>query len=208
MKTLSFAQARPLINESDVLLFRGKGLISRCIKHFTDSHYTHIGLASWVNGAGNSDSILEIVELKEFKGGRSTNLERMVKKYDARIDVLRPIPYFVSLKFNPETCEVELERKDFDGKLVTREMRRHSGRSYGYWTIFKILWNKLTGCSRTKMTQDNTDEPKILVCSSAVAYCFSKYGYDLVPNKGDGYNSPGDISRSTRLNYLFTLCNG
>jgi len=43
------------------------------------------------------------------------------------------------------------------------------------------------------------------VCSTTVAYAFNKSDYDLMNNRSDEWTEPGDVARSSRLSYLFTL---
>ena len=206
MKALSYTEGRSLIKDGDVLLFRGKGWISRIIGGITGSPYTHVGLANWVNNVH-----LECIHIREFKGGVASNLSILAKNFDCQIDVYRAIPHFTEMTFNMETKEVIITRKDFDGSKVADTFRGLLGQPYNYryiWNIFKYNMMGLRIFYNKNKTMENGEETLVPyhICSSGVAHAFSKNGYDLVYNRGDAYNNPGDLARSPRLNYLFTLC--
>ena len=210
------------INEGDILLFRGKGLISKLIGSSTQTPYSHVGIASWVNGSSNTkDGILECVEFREgslIAGilglsdggvGRSVNLYQEVKKNSGTIDVYRPDPYFFNYVFNKETKQFDLIKKRFDGKKVTSIMRQITGISYGWKRIFwiikhKLLLWKIFG-NFDYYINDDDEDIVYPVCSTSAAYCFNKPGYDLVKNKNHNATEPGHISTSGNLNYLATL---
>ena len=207
---LSYDDAERLITEGDVLIFRGQGWVSKLLGISGQSSYTHVAIASWVNGT--HDPILELIEMKEFKGGRSVNLRRQVEKNNCRIDVYRPVPFFSSLSYNEDSQEIEIKRVEFDGKLVTGTMRRTiSGMPYSWKRIWWLAKKSLVGFRLFFNLQDimNDEVQDIVhpVCSTAIAYSFSVHDFDLINNKSDEHSEPGDIARSGRLNYLFTLCN-
>jgi len=206
----SYEEIKPYINEGDVLLFRGTSIISKIIGAFSETNYSHVGVASWINGRANTkDGILEIVEFREMRGGRSVNLQIEVGKYSGQIDVYRPIIHFGKTVFNPITKKVKYTEKPFDGKAVTDTMRKLSGLDYSYkriWWIFKHkLWIwKILG-NRESLMKDDIEDLIWPVCSTSLAYAFNKNGFDLIRNRSDEYMEPGDIAKSPRLNYFFTL---
>lgn len=217
-----YEDIKKYINEGDVLLYRGQGLVSKLIGSSTETPYSHIGIASWVNGNSNTkDGILECVEFREGSllagmfglsgsgGGRSVNLHQEVKKFPGRIDVYRPDPIFFNYDFDEELKEFILSEKAFDGKKVSVIMRKMTGLPYGWkriWWMFrhKLLSYKLFG-NTDKLVCDRLDDIIYPVCSTAVAYAFNSNGYDLVNNRSDEWTEPGDIAKSTQLNYLGTL---
>ncbi len=125
---LPYKDIKAKINEGDVLLFRGRGWISTIIGSQTDTTYSHVAIASWSNGDANTDDgILECVEFREGYGGRAVSLENEVTRLPNQIDVYRPIPCFAKLIFNPATKEADFVKKDFNGRAVTRIMRKMTG---------------------------------------------------------------------------------
>jgi len=208
--TLCYKEAKHLIQEADVLLFRGRSLISYFIGRAGETSYTHVGVASWVNGARDPNSLLELVEFREAKGGRSTNLEVAVTEHPFEIDVYRPIPTWLKWEFDNESKTTTLISNSFNGKAVTRTMRKMTGLPYGYKRIWWMLKHKLVGWRLFYKVEDlMADEVQDVVypvCSTAVAYSFNVNGYDLIHNRSDEWTEPGQIAESARLSYLFTLC--
>ncbi len=219
---LTYQKAKPLINEADVLLFRGKGWVSFFIQKAAESPYSHVGVASWVNGRHNTkDGILDCVEFREGKGGRAVNLEIQVNNLPGQIDVYRPIPSVTQWKFCPnpnfivkQQAEVGQEpfillRNNLDAKQVTDTMRRMTGLPYGWKRIWWLAKHKMVGfrlfTDVNSLMCDTLEDVVYPVCSTTVAYAFNKAGFDLIHNKCDQWTEPGDIARSARLSYLFTL---
>ena len=204
------------IKEGDVLLFRGKSFISKMIGSSTETPYSHAAVASWVDGGANTpDGILECVEFREGSiltrggGGRSVNLHREVIKHSGNIDVYRPDPKFFTYTFDMTIKDFILTEKEFDGKAVTDIMRRMTGLPYGWrrlWWIFKHkLWLYKLFSDRNALISDELEDIVYPVCSTSIAYAFTKTGCDLVNNRSDNWTEPGDLAKSTQLNYLATL---
>ena len=204
---LSYVEAKELIQEGDILLFRGTGLISSFIKMAGEGEYSHIAVASRHNGTW------EAVEFREWYGGRTVNLENYIrecKKSKTEIDIYRPTNIFRSIKFDYKTREFLFIDKDFNGKIVTDCMRNLTGLPYSYrriWLIFKIKlfrWHILWDIK--KITNEiPTQEVIYPVCSTVLEHCFAIKGFPILKRKSDQFTEPSDFSRSPRLNYLFTL---
>ena len=205
-----YDEVENLIEEGDILLFRGQGWISKLLKISAESVHSHVAIASWHNGSSEFPPILECVEFKEGKGGRAVNLKRQVEYNDCLIDVFRPIPFMTTLKYDSDNSVVNVVREEFNGKLVTNTMRQLSGLPYGYKRIWWIAKHKMVGFrlfySKEDLVNDEIQDIIYPVCSTAIAHSFSKHGYDLIKNKSDEYTEPGHIALSPRLGYLFTLC--
>lgn len=214
---IKYDDALDYINEGDVLLFRGRGLISNLIQRAGDGNYSHVGLATWHNCVKRCEKgtpLLEVTEFSEGYGGRTTNLAVSYahKLKDSLIDVYRAPETLTKLKFDSGTRQTLPTVIPFDGKAVTNCMRRMTGLPYGWWRIWEIAKRKLAITRVWYTGYDNSDDLKKAdfahvypVCSSAVAACFSSIGYDLVANKADEWVEPSDVARSPLLNYLFTL---
>lgn len=206
---LPWFEAKPIINEGDVLLFRGQGWMSKVIGSQTQTPYSHVAVASWVNGDSNTlDGQLECVEFREWKGGRSINLYQAVLDNLNSIDVYRPVPYFSKLEFNPETKQTEIVRKEFNGKKVTRVMREMTGLPYGWKRIWWMTKHKMVFIRllpKENLADDKLKDIIYPVCSTSLAYAFSRNDFDLLCNRSDESMEPGHIAYSPRINYLFTI---
>lgn len=202
MVTKTFEEAEDLIEEGDILLFKGRGWGAFFLKRSAGGVYSHVGIASWCNG------LLECVEFTEGAGGRIVNLETYNKIDKRQIDVYRPIS--PRKKVTLEGDEIREEWVDFDGLAVTTCMRKLSGLPYGWRRIWWIAKHKLAGF-RLFYNPENTindeaeDEIVYPVCSTAAAHCFNSNGFDLIKNRSDEWTEPSSLSTSTSLAYLFTL---
>jgi len=218
----TYDEAKPLINEADVLLFRGGGLASKIIGIASESPYTHVAVASWVNGRSNTpDGILECVEFKEGSfiasffnksaggGGRTVNLGQRVSEQSGKIDVYRPVPRATKWVYNEENNTFDLHTTDLNPRQVTDTMRRMTGLPYGWRRIWWIAKHKLAAfrifSDVDSLIVDDLEDLIYPVCSTTVAYAFNKSDYDLMNNRSDEWTEPGDVARSSRLSYLFTL---
>lgn len=214
---IPFQEAISLLKEGDVLLFRGRGFISKIIGAASETPYSHVAIASFLNGV---DSIWMCVEFREGSpiaglfnknaagGGRLISLENVVKEYPSQIDVYRPIREFDKIVFNPTTHSTVSIRNQFNGKKVTNVMKKLTGLPYGWRRIWWMIKRKLIlfrWFSKQDLIIDDVKDIVYPVCSTAVAYAFNINGYDLIKNRSDEATEPGDIAKSARLNYLFTL---
>lgn len=205
-KHLNFQDAQALLREGDVLLFRGGGLFSFLIKRAGEGLYSHVGLASAVGT--NGGKMWECVEFREWKGGRSVNLLRYLQQHNSiHIDVYRPVSVIKKID-NITYNEIDII---FNAKTLTNHMRSLTGLPYGWNRIIYIMQKKipfLRGLYNIERSSDDDiiiDEAKGFICSTAVSYCFTKIGYDLLHNRSDLAMEPSDIARSPLLFYLFTI---
>ena len=206
---IPFTDAIPLLETGDVALFRGCSLLSWLISGYTDSKYTHVGLVK----RDEEERIVELVEFREFKGGRSSNLETAVKDASGRIDIYRPVDPFVTL--TPEwdaegNLQLTTDEIPFEGKRVVRALKILTGQPYG---MSRILWLWLRKAVFLRMlmsfvpekSEDVNAALECPVCSTSVAYVFNRSGYLLLNNKNPNLVEPGEIALSPHLQYLFTL---
>jgi hypothetical protein len=203
---IDFKDAKAYIQEADILLFRGKGWISKIIGTAGCGVHSHVAMASWHNG---DNALLECVEFYEKAGGRTINLETLNNNDDRMIDVYRVVDQKQVITFDPNDSSITHRTVDLDRKKVTNNLRKLTGLPYGWRRLLWIAKAKMVGFRLFFDYQDliNDDIVDVVypVCSSALAYSFSQTGFDLVPNKGDGWTEPADIARSGLINYLFTL---
>jgi hypothetical protein len=106
-----YRQARKHVRDSDLLLFRRRGLISIA----GQGDHSHAAKAAWW------DDDLFCLEVREWHGGRAVTLSSQVRRFAGRIDVYQS---------NPD------ERwPEYDRKKATQVMRRLAGCAYGYWGV-------------------------------------------------------------------------
>jgi len=207
---LSYKDAKPLIQEGDLLLYRGKAWYSFFIKHATRGNYSHIGLASWHNGTTNKPAILETIEFHGYRGGGSTlHMSNLFPKFSEQIDVYRTNPTFESIKYNLRTGCFDYTEIKFDGLAVTNTMRELTGLPYGWrriwWFIksYMLFWRFFYNLD--DLTSDEQRDIIYPVCSTAIAYSFSYNGFDLIREKSNEWTQPSDIAQSPMTNYLFSI---
>lgn len=176
------------IRDGDLLLFRGRGWVSRLIGVAGRSEYSHAAKAIWWAGD------LFCCEVRELKGGRAVTLESQVRRCPGRIDVFETNP--------------DARWSDYDRQSAVRFMRRLAGCDYGYRGVFRaalrhfLLWRFLV---RPDMDDKRvTDQPPF--CSEACAMADRiGGGVDPVPQLADRITEPGDLARSPFYRYRFTL---
>ncbi len=206
-KNVKFKDAKELIQEADVLLFRTSGLVPYLIKTASQGPYTHVGLASWVYNARSEPMYLECVEFREWKGGRAVNLEQQVRFHNRQIDVYRSSNPFVELYYNDG--QIHAIEHHFYGRDITNCLREVTGIPYGWSRIWWLAKHHFIGTRLwlPKESDDDTLEDEVIypVCSTVISHCFHKHFSDLTHNRSNSRMEPSDIARSPLLNYLFTL---
>lgn len=185
---VSLTHYQSLVRDGDLLLFRGRGLLSRLIGTAGRSEYTHAARAVWWG------DLLFCCEVRELKGGRAVTLESQVKKYPGRIDVFETNP--------------SRRWREYDRRGAVRYMRRLAGCDYGYLGVLKAavrhlpLWRFLVRPDTND--QKRTSEPPF--CSQACAMADRLGGgVDPVPHLADRVTEPADLARSPFYRYRFTL---
>ncbi len=167
-----------MIQDGDILLCRGSGLVPRLIQWGTGSPYSHVALIA-------SAKLELIVEAVPEGGVRAIS----VKNYKTPYEVYRVKS---SYKFNG--CEVVsflikmLARKyDYPLKLAVKLAVRQ-------FRLAQLFGLKLFG---NKKAADQLQEDQDYFCSELCYQAFKAGGLDIVPQIGDAETtSPGDIARS------------
>jgi hypothetical protein len=199
---VEYDKAEEILQEGDILLFRGKGLISFLIQRYTGGLHSHVALASKCN------DVWMCVEFREFKGGRSVSLKNQVGKNPTNIDVFRPLSSVSFQKMN-EDKTITTVNKTYTNEMahsMTQDIISWTGQEYGWKNIFQMFSRFLPGI-RLLRGQDTNDEDvaRAKVCSTAVAIALRKEYMDPVPYLADDRVSPADLARSPLLQYLFTI---
>lgn len=204
---IPYSEARKLLQEADVLLFRGNAWYSWLIQKAGWSEYSHVAMISRHNGP---DSDVELVEFHGYKGGgASTNFDNSFPEFNGQIDVYRPVSWYRKQTFRLDTRKISEETVLLDRKAITKTMRSLTGLPYGWRRILWMAKQQFFGFrlfyDSGNLTSDEIQDIIYPVCSTAVAYSFSKNNYDLLKERSDNWTRPGDVANSPLLNYLFTI---
>lgn len=195
------SDAIKLINEADILLYRSdNSIVNWLISKYSKSIYSHAAVATIDDGE------VKGLEFKEFVGSRITDLESEVNG-GKQIDIFRVSPIITSVYLTKTgfTDTINYRFSKLTAKMITKDIKKIIGKKYRYTILFNMFKNLLP-FYRFKITKDIQDgEPKKMVCSTLIAYFYRKYFLDLVPFASDYDVAPGDIARSSLVNYLFTV---
>ena len=185
---VSLADAASAIRDGDLLLFRGRGVVSRLISVAGRSEYTHAARAAWWGAS------LFCLEVRELKGGRAVTLASQVRRFPGAIDVF---------EVNPQR-----RWRNYDRAGAVQFMRQLAGCDYGYWGVGQAalrhlpLWRFLL----SPESDDNRMGNQPPFCSHACAAADRiGGGVDPVPHLSDRLTEPGDLARSSFYRYRFTL---
>lgn len=180
---VSLSKAQFQIRNSDLLLFRRRGLISIAGRGV----HSHAAKAVWWHDT------LMCCEVREWVGGRAKPLASQVAKYPGRIDVFQ---------VNPDNSPA------YSRMGASLFMLDLTGKDYGY---AHVLWAALLHmpvlrifCRPQLRDTDLNGKPPF--CSEAVAMADRiGGGVDPVPNLADRLTEPADLARSTFYQYRMTL---
>ena len=209
---ISYENAKKLIKEADILLFRARPFpnIGWWIGKYTKSIYSHTALAHWENDT------LYAVEFKEFKGGRIHPMDLYVTQKDGKnIDVFRTVdtvicPYIETINNENWVAYKELNftnDKAIEITSTAKDTVKKIGK-YSYWTIWQMFKTYVPIIRlRTKIAKNGEPDPKNFVCSTLVTYTYRKHFIDPVPFLSDEYTTPGDLARSAIFSYIFSISN-
>lgn len=181
---VTFGRAVHEIRDSDLLLFRRRGLISVAGR----GDHSHAAKAAWW-----SDELF-CLEVREWHGGRAVTLASQVARYPGRIDVFAA---------NPDNRWPE-----YDRAAATRAMRRLAGCGYGYLGVAAaaLLHLPLVRLLVEADTRDGEQPSLPPFCSQACALSDRLGGgVDPVSHLADRLTLPADLARSPFYRYRFTL---
>ena len=177
-----YDDVRRLIKTGDVLMFSGRGPVSRFIAWGSDSRYSHCGIASW---EGERLMVFHAV----FRGVHHEPASRAVRHYTGRVD-------WFSLR-HPYGDHV-------DRSGIVREARAHLGKPFAVVGMLNLMWLVMRGGYRAGA--DERFEVPAMFCSWYVAHCYRiGGGLDLVPRAPDRCTSPALIASSQVLTRRGTL---
>jgi len=168
--------------------YRGSSYISSLIQYGTGGVHSH---SAMIRKSGRRKD-LDILEVREWLGGRAVPLSGQVERYSGRIDVF----------------SYDKRYKEYDGEKAADYMRELTDKKYGYSGVLRlsiqrtpILWRLWP-----LETDDLIATNQAPFCSHAVcASCRVGGGVDPVPRKPDYMTTPNDLTWSLLFDYEFTL---
>jgi len=167
------------LKRADILLMANNTLFARWIKALTKSIYSHVEIYI---GAGECVGATN----KGGKGVRIRTIQQNMRRF-YRIDICR-YPYLYENKT----------------EIVCQEAMNHIGEKYNYLMLFwfPLMW----------LFPDKWKNPFVRkeakVCSELVSRVYKNAGIDLVPDKVEGQESPGDIAKSLKLKFIGAYIEG
>lgn len=179
MKQIKYTDARAVINDGDVVLFQGNSVISKLVRLFTRSRYSHSGVVVWW---GDRLMVLESTEPEV----RVVPLSKRVVQYPS-----------VHLFTASDGLSLMLDRK-----ALVVAAQSQLGKKYSVWGMVRLIrrfFEKIRGVS------DPWNPPEKFVCSQFVSFVYRAAGVDLVPGLADKDTTPEDISKSICLRLVGRL---
>jgi hypothetical protein len=179
-KELKYGDVRNQIKDGDVLLHRGKTIVTLLIRLFTCSQYSHAGIAVWWNDRLMAmESIWPMVIINP--------LSQSVRRYKGGVD------WF--------SCVNPIDHKRLD---IIKSAQRELGHRFSLPKLILFLFKFLF---RRKTTEEDRLKryEKALICSEYVARVYKSVDLDLVKYKADRFTSPADIANSPLLEKMGTL---
>lgn len=182
---LAYRDVRDEIQTGDVLLFVGRGPLSRFIRWGSEGRYSHCAIASW---EGSRLMLFHAVAA----GVKHVCASQSVYRYDGRVDwwTLRP----------------DLDDA-LDRDALIEQARRHLGKPFAVMGMLRLMWR--VAQQRYHATADREGAPDAMFCSWYVSRCYRVGGgVDLVPESSDECTSPAQLERSELLVHQGTLHTG
>jgi hypothetical protein len=183
-KLVRLAEVAHDLHNSDLLLFRRKGLIAAAGRGV----HSHAGKVVWWGDTPYC------VEVREWFGGRAVTLASQVERYPGRIDVFRANP--------------GRRWPEYDAEAAARYSRLLAGCDYGYLAVLEaaLLHLPFVRVFVTAQVEDDAAVRRPPFCSQACAMADRLAGgVDPAPYLADQLTEPADLARSPFYQYQFTL---
>jgi hypothetical protein len=177
-----YSEARGDIKNADVLLYKGKGIISMLIRLITRSPYSHAGLAvQWYDRL----MVMEAVG----KGVIVTPLSKNVAHYEGGV----------------EWYQYKEEITASDRQKMVSFAQQQLGKKFARWKMVVAAFYRIFHWDID--TRDKLYRTKRLFCSYYISQVYNSIGKDLKEHKSDRFMSPSDIANSPYLKKMAILKN-
>jgi hypothetical protein len=169
-----YADIRQDMKQGDILLYKGRGIISRGIKFFTGSEYSHAGIAIKWNERW-------MVMEANRRGVVVNPFQRSVNRYPGSVE------WWSSIK----------EINDEDRRKMIIYAQKELGKRFAFFLLFWFAF--VISLAMPLDKRDRFRREKRLYCSLYVAQIYHSIGIDLKKNLSDRFTSPRDIANSPKL---------
>ena len=188
LRFVDLEEAKSTIQSAWIGQYRGRSYLSKLIQLSTGSVHSHSAMFR-----RNSNGGIDVLELREFKGGRIRTIEHHVEESNGLIDVF--------------SCNAGIRWPNFRPDIAVETMRFLADRSYGYWGVAKLGLRKVPGLWRLfEVSNSDIETGKTQpFCSHAVAWATRCGGVDPLPNLPSYLVTPGMLTTSLFYEYQFTI---
>lgn len=192
-QVIPYARARERIQDGDILLFRGCGLVAWGVSAIIHSPYNHAALAAWWG------DVLMCVETRGLRNARAVVLSSQVRGRPSQIDVYR-----YDQNATGPTAYRLLSSSPIPARAAAWAVRK-TATPYGWWAIVRALIQRLPGSRLIWRPSTNDARPGPLNCSALASDSYRHAGDDLCPGLSDTDTTPADLAASNKLKYAFTI---
>lgn len=175
---LRYSEVRDTIKDGDIVLFKGRGLLSSLIRFFTGSDFTHAGIAIWWHER------LMVVEAV----GRGV----WAVPLSWRLATYKGLTYLLTTK------DDELRKRNItlDRVKLVATAKTELGKDYAKWLLVRVMRKILF---RMKGGHDPWRPPERLICSQFVSRVYREGNLDLHEDEPDEYTTPAHLATSGYL---------
>lgn len=168
-----------VIRKGDVVLVEGRSQMSRVIKLFSGSHWSHV--AFYVGDELIQPDRPKRRDYLSLYGQQAQHL--LVEAFSGRGVTVSPLYHYRD--YNIRVCRAYGIRSE-DLKAVVEDVLQHIGRRYDEQNIVDIAWMMVSGLftsqrkSSRRRCLGSCNEFQV-ICSGMIAKAFQKVGYPIVP---------------------------
>lgn len=190
---LPLKAALPRIGQGWLAQFRGRSWLSHAIQYGTGGPHSHSGMLRRTGDGG-----VDLLEVREWYGGRMRPFAIEAQRYKGRIDLFSP-------------NEGGRWRAEFDADKAAEYMAMLCGLNYGYWSVAAVGLRRLPLVWRffpidTRDVVQPVGRRIRPFCSHAVCLAYQRGGHvDPVPRLPNYLVAPNDLTRSLFFRYEFTV---
>jgi hypothetical protein len=169
---MDYVELRDSVKDGDLVLFKGRHIVSRIIAWVTGSKYTHSGIVAWW---GERVMLLEAT----VGGVKARLMSTAVGEYSGKADL------YICLS------------DKLDRTLLLNTARRELGKAYAYWSLVRAARRFIAKVREP----DPKKPPEAFHCTQYVSSVYREAGVDLAENHADVFTTPADLSKSPHLQF-------
>jgi hypothetical protein len=169
---VDYQSIRKQIRTGDILLFKGRRLLSKVIEGISRSPYSHVAFLTWWDG--------RVIALQsDLRGVEVIPASMLVCQYQGKVEWWRL---------------ADEHREGFDERDFLDRALTLIGIRYGYFALIGVAIRTLLGMSVVRRLSHV--RPSTLFCSSFVSYCYENEKIAINAKAGAGGTSPADFALS------------